>query len=233
MRAASVLLLCSAPASAREAPPVGGRAALSVGPRGEAEPGHASRADAIEGSASSTRSSAGQDLGNRSAAQWQLPSNRSSFLDIEELALVRGACGFMDKQSAKLLAGVLGACLVVVLCVIVMWVLGGAESPGDAKRKQAAPGVPPERKHLQAQQAMGPPQSPGQLRPVPYPGAPQAPPFAPGPNPAWWGPGPPGAPGQAVQYLPPASPASGGMKDESALFDTYEYRRSSQADAYR
>lgn len=226
--AASVLLLCSAPASAREAPPSGRAALVAVSARGEAEPGHASRADAIERNASSAPSSGGQDSGNRSAAQWKLPSNRSSFLDVEESVLkIRGAVRFMDKTDAKLVAGVLGACIVVCLCVVVMWVAGN-DSQGEAARRNQ------QRMAAQQQQFMGPPpQSPGQLqRPpgVPYPGAPPSPAYGPGPNPAWWA-GPPVAQGQAVQYLAPntpIAPSAGGAKDEAALFDTYEYRRASR-----
>lgn len=222
MRAALVLLLCSAPASAREEP-TSGRTALAVTPRGDAEPGHAAaRADAPEQSAraASGRVSSYPRQDSRNAHS-TVASNRSSFLDVDELAFIRSACRFAGKEDSKLLAAVLVFCLFMGLCAIVMWVTGSVSTPGEARRHHAGA---PNGQRLAPPQAYAPPPSPGQLRPpgpVPHAGVPPSY-AAPGPTPVWWG------SGQAAPYPPAEAPIAGGAKDETVLFDTYEYRRQSR-----
>jgi hypothetical protein len=218
MRAALVLLLCSALALAREERNAA-RTALAVTALGDAEPGRVARTDADERNASAVRAAGAEGSGNRTAAEGAPVSHRSSFVDVEELALFRSACLFAGKKDAAFFGAVLFGCVFMLLCAVVMWVSGGAQDPGGPKRP-AVGQVPAAHMQGPPQQAYAPPPpSPGQLRAVPHSQG-----YTPGPIPQWWVSGPPAAPNPGG-----ASPdAGGGAKDETVLFDTYEYRRSSR-----
>jgi len=230
------------------------RAALSVSARGEAEPGHTSRADAEPTRASSNSSkSRKEEPKNRSVVERRLASDHFSFVDVEQWELYQSTCRIFDKTDAKLFAVVIGGAIFVSLCAVVCWVVGTTD-PGGPKRPPRNQGPPPVydvdgRTVIPPQYA--PPPSPGTLQGV-VPNAAAYP--APGPTPQWWVTGPPVAQPQAavvsttyvsaapspVAAAPVVSPppgvggaerariVAGGSKDETVLFDTYEYRRSSR-----